>query len=76
MRGSKHGITRDEWKIRAHEFAARGSRLPQVVLTEQNVRDIRANRQGWTRKQWAEHLGVHVRTIEKVSTYETWRHVA
>ena len=76
MRPSKHGINRGEYLSRAHEFAARGHRLPHARLTEQQVRDIRRNAEGWPRQKWADFLGVHIRTVEKVCTYETWRHVA
>lgn len=76
MRGSRHGLARDEWSIRAHEFAPRGERLPQARLTPEVVREIRANRDGMTARQWAERLGVHVRTVEAVRNYTNWRHVA
>ncbi len=72
---SRHGIDRQEWSTRAHEFCARGERLPHARLTADVVRKIRVNQEGWPRWKWAECLGCHVRTIDKVATYETWRHV-
>jgi hypothetical protein len=75
-RGSRHGISRAEYRIRAHEFCRRGIALPHARLDEATVRTLRANAAGLTARQWAERLGVHVRTIESVRTYRTWRHVA
>lgn len=67
-------MTRDEYLNRAHEFAPRGERLPHARLNDHLVREIRSNR-GMTAKQWAEKLGVHVRTITGAREYRTWRHV-
>lgn len=69
-------MTRSEWQSRAREFCRRGNELPQAKLTPVAVRMIRANRHGWTAQRWAEHFGVHVRTVNKVQTYDSWRHVA
>lgn len=75
-RGSRHGFDRSEWQSRAHEFASRGEARPNARLTEAKVRDIRRNVHGLTAKQWAERLGVHIRTVEAVRSYSNWRHVA
>ena len=75
MRGSKHGLNRAEYQVRAHEFASRGCELPQSKLTDDIVRQIRENKDGLTATQWAEHLGVHRRTIDGVRSYRTWRRV-
>jgi len=56
--------------------AARGSQLPHARLTESDVRAIRTNVEGKTAAQWARHFGVHLRTIEKVVQFRSWRHVA
>ena len=69
-------MTRNEYLSRAHEFAPRGERLPQSRLNAEIVRAIRTNRRGLTARQWAEQLGVHQRTIDKVRDYRSWRHVA
>lgn len=64
-----------EYRSRQHELAARGEQLPQAKLNEILVRQIRENRRGLTARQWAEQLGVHQRTIDKVRDYRSWRHV-
>lgn len=69
-------MTRDEYLSRAHEFAPRGEQLPHARLNAETVRAIRTNRRGLTARQWAEQLGVHQRTIDKVRDYRSWRHVA
>lgn len=53
----------------------RGNELPHAKLNPDLVRTIRANRHGWTAKQWAAHLGLHKRTIDKVRDRESWSHV-
>lgn len=68
-------MTRSEYLSRAYEFARRGEQLPHARLNTDLVRQIRSNR-AMTAKQWAEKLGVHVRTITGVREYRTWRHVA
>ena len=59
----------------AHALAKRGNDLPHAKLDPELVRQIRANRNGWTAKRWAQHLGVHLRTVEAVRSYKNWRHV-
>jgi hypothetical protein len=59
----------------AHIVCKRGNDLPQAKLTTDLVSTIRTNRFGWTAKKWAEHLGLHIRTIEKVRDRKTWSHV-
>lgn len=73
---SVHGITRDEYLATPHLYAVRGEQLPQARLDADTVRRIRRNWCGWTARQWAEHLGVHRRTVENVQHYVTWRHVS
>ena len=68
-------MTRVEYLERAHALAKRGSDLPQSKLTEGAVREIRRNPRGWTARQWADHLGLHIRTIEAVQQYRRWGHV-
>lgn len=55
--------------------AKRGNDLPHARLTPEVVRQIRATRGRITARQWSEQLGTHVRTIDKVRDYVTWRHV-
>ena len=68
-------MTRDEYLSRAYELARRGEQLSHARLNTSLVREIRSNR-AMTAKQWAEKLGVHVRTVTGVREYRTWRHVA
>jgi hypothetical protein len=75
-RGSRHGIDRDEWLLRSREFVRRGNDLPHSKVNPAIVREIRANRMGWPDHRWASSLGLHVRTINKIRTRETWAHVA
>lgn len=59
----------------AHYSAKRGNDLPHAKLNPEKVREIRRNRRGLTARQWAQELGLHVRTIEAVRAYKNWRHV-
>jgi hypothetical protein len=52
-----------------------GNDLPRAKLNPDLVRQIRVNRHGWTAKKWAEHLGVHKNTIDRVRSREYWYHV-
>lgn len=67
--------------------ARNGNDLPQAKLTPLLVIEIRRRNEEkqrriaelnakYSAKAIADDLGVHVRTIEKVLRYETWRHVA
>ena len=68
-------MDRNEYLMRAHEFAPRGNRLPQAQLTPDAVKAIRANVYGKTMAEQAVEFGVSKRCIERVRAYETWRHV-
>lgn len=79
-------MTRDEYLIRQHEFQPRGMQLPHAKLTPLEVEAIRsaAKQRDALRKHirdklsndaLARDLGVHVRTIEKVLSRESWGHV-
>ena len=58
------------------EYCARGTALPQAILNDEKVRVIRIrNRMGVPRHKLAAEYGVHLRTIDKVCTYETWKQV-
>ena len=72
---SKHGLNRGEWLACARLYAPCGERLPQSKANPELVRKIRENRQGWPRWRWAQATGLHIRTIDKIATYETWRHI-
>lgn len=75
-------MNRFEYEQRSREIAVRGERLPQSKLTDEMVKQIREGHQQarehyaqWTAKGIAKRLGLHYRTVEKVLSYETWRHV-
>lgn len=53
----------------------RGTDRYNAVLTPEAVRHIRRNRHGLTVRALAALHQVHWRTVEKVQSYETWRHV-
>lgn len=74
MRGH---MNRDDYLMRAHEFAPRGQALPQTKLTDAQVIEIRAAREkrldllAHIREQLsnealARRMGVHIRTVERV----------
>lgn len=84
-RGSKHGLTRGEWEQRRTEFARRGMELPQAKLMPLDISEIRsAARQrerlrthisdNLSNAALAKKFGVHVRSIEKVLSRESWSH--
>jgi hypothetical protein len=52
-----------------------GTNNPAAKANEWLVRSIRRNRYGWTRARWSELTGLGHTTIEKIATYQTWRHV-
>lgn len=69
-------MTRHEYQLYgAKATALRGNDLPHAKLNPDLVRAIRINRNGWTAKQWADKLGLHVRTIDKVRDRRSWEHV-
>lgn len=72
---SRHGINREEWRQTARAYCRRGNDLPQARLNPELVRRIRCNPNGWSARRWAEELGMHVRSIEKVQQHRSWGHV-
>jgi predicted DNA-binding protein (UPF0251 family) len=74
-RGSRHNLTRGEWRPIARLYAPRGEQLPQARLTADDVRAIRASYGPRTAQELASHYRVHRRTIEKIVRWETWSHV-
>lgn len=80
-------LTREEYLLRAREFAPRGQDLPQTKLLDLEVVAIKsAARQREKLRQYikdnlsnealAKQYGVHVRTIEKALQHHTWSHIA
>lgn len=79
-------MTRHEYRQRAGEFCARGFDLPQTKIPPLAVIAIReaARKREQMRKQITEQYsnaalakqwGVHPRTIEKILSYETAKHI-
>ena len=64
----------------------RGTELPHAKLTETDVRlvldavaereKLRSQARTLSNKALAERLGVHVRTIDRITAGENWGHVA
>ncbi len=82
----RKAMNRDDYLIRAHEFAPRGAALPQSKLTDLQVYEIRAAqekredlrahiRETLSNDALAARMGVHVRTIEKVLNGGAWAHL-
>lgn len=83
MRGR---MNRDDYLVRAHEFAPCGQALPQSKLTDAQVFEIRAARikrldlmahisEELSNEALAQRMGVHLRTIEKVLSGGAWAHL-
>lgn len=79
-------MNRSEYQSRRTEFAPRGQDLPQTKLLDLDIITIRsaAKQRSNLRKHIADNLsnaalakqfGVHIRTIEKVMSYETGCHI-
>ena len=68
-------MSREEYLAAPVLYAKRGEALPHSKLDADTVMAIRVNKLGLTAKQWANKLGLHYRTIEKVRYFESWRHV-
>jgi hypothetical protein len=68
-------MTRADYLACPHLYCRRGNDLPHARLTPDLVREIRRTASSRTARQWAESLGLHVRTIEGVRSFRTWRHV-
>ena len=80
-------LSREEYLSRRTEFAPRGQELTHSKLLDMDVIDIRsAHRQriklldyirnNLSNEALAKKHGIHVRSIEKIVSYETWGHVA
>ncbi len=76
----------DEYRLRRREFAARGQAVPQARLMDLDVAAIRSAarqrenlrrhiRENLSNEALARQFGVHVRTIEKVLSAESWSHL-
>lgn len=85
-RGSRHNLTRDEWRAAPHAYVKRGEELPHTKLTDADVIEIleAAERRTRLRKEitdtlsdeaLAKQYGVSARAIHRAIHYETHRHV-
>lgn len=79
-------MTRDEYQLRAGEFCKRGFDLPQtkipplaIIAIREAARKREQMRAEITAKYsnaaLAKEWGVHPRTIEKILSYETGKHI-
>lgn len=86
-RGSRHNLTRDEWRVAPHAYAPRGEAHANAKLTAEQVAALRAavEERERLRREITERLsnealarqfGVHRRTIEKVISRESYVNVA
>ncbi len=57
-----------------NDLQATGERCSWSKLTEENVREIRAN-PGYENEYWARKFGVSRSTISDVVNYRTWKHI-
>ena len=82
----RRAMPRDEYLLRAGEFAPRGQDLPQAKLPDLDVIDIRsAKRQrdallahikaNLSNDALCKRYGIHARTLEKILSRETWSHL-
>jgi hypothetical protein len=82
----RNAMNRDDYLMRAYEFAPRGQALPQSKLADMQVIAIRAAqqqrddlrahiRETLSNEALARRMGVHVRTIEKVLSGGAWAHL-
>lgn len=82
----RKAMNRDDYLMRAYEFAPRGHDLPQTKLTDAMVMEIRSAqekredlrahiRDNLSNEALAARMGVHVRTVEKVISGRSWAHL-
>ena len=75
-RGSKHNMTRHDYLCNPTAYARQGNQLPHAKANPDMVRKIRIEQgRGVTAKCQASEYGLHIRTIEAIRSYKTWRHV-
>lgn len=79
-------MKREEYILRAREVAHRGQDLPHAKLLDLEVAAIRsAARQrenlrrhikdNLSNEALAKKFNIHIRTVEKILSYETWGHI-
>lgn len=83
---SDRTLERGEYLSRAREFAHRGQDLPHAKLLDLDVIDIRSAKaqrdrllahikQNLSNEALCKKYGIHIRTLEKVLSRETWSHL-
>lgn len=79
-------LEREEYLSRAHSMARRGQELTQTKLQDEDVISIRSAvkqrdnlrkyiRENLSNEAMAKKFGVHVRTVEKCISYESFGHI-
>lgn len=68
-------MTRAEYLKRSREFVLRGSNSPHAILTADDVKNIRINRDGLTGPKMAARYGVGKSTIYDIWSRHTWSHL-
>jgi len=79
-------MNRDEYELRITEFALRGQELPQSKLLDLDVIEIRSAkrqrenllkhiRENLSNAALCKRYGIHLRTLEKVITRQSWNHL-
>lgn len=79
-------VSREQFQLEAIFNVKRGEDLPWSKLSDDDVEIIRSAakqrenmrkyiKDNLSNEALARQFGVHIRTIEKIQTYETWRHV-
>ena len=86
MASRSNNLDRDQYLLRASEFAQRGQDLPQSKLLDLDVVDIRSAarqraallnhiRDNLSNEALCKRYGIHRRTLEKILSRETWSHL-
>lgn len=85
-RKTKTGLNRAQYLCRATEYSKRGQELPQSKLLDMDVITIRsAHRQrqnllkyikeNLSNEALCKQYGIHLRTLEKILSRQTWSHL-
>ena len=70
-RGSRHNLTRAEWRAGyTYAYAARGNDLPHAKLDPAKVREIRASTESGS--QVAKRYAIHENTVYAIRRMERW----
>jgi DNA-binding transcriptional regulator YiaG len=68
-----YGTHKDNAKDKLRDNTdSRGHKHHNVKLTEDDVRNIRLNKESLTAEEWAKRLGVSRRTVSAAKTGQTW----